>query len=597
MNKRTRTRAAFVCGIATLIFTGFSARLIYLQVSKHEEYTKLAADKHSIRQTISARRGEITDRSGEVLAANIPVRKVVLDASHVNDASALAELAAPLLEIDRATLEEHFRSGSKYKVLKRGLAEEKAIALRRAMVERSLRGLYFYEETNRLYPNGPMLSHVLGYLARTEDPDEAPVGVEGIERSMEKYLRGMDGFRHIERDRTGREIVVYRGAEQGPKHGLTVELTIDMGLQAILEDELDSAWSDLKPASAVGVLVHPATGEILAMASRPHFDPNELGAQPEENRKNRAIMDVQEPGSTFKIVVASAALNERVVDDKTRIYCENGRFYYAGRTLRDVHGYGQMGVHDILVKSSNIGSAKMALMLGEDRYYEYVRRFGFGERTGVQLPGEVRGILSPPAKWDKLTITRMPMGHAIAVTPLQLAMSMAVVANGGKLMRPQIVRKIRDAEGTEIYSSKPEVVREVVPVETAAFVGKALADVTRQGGTARLAAVPGFDVAGKTGTAQKVDPKGGYTAGKYVVSFLGYMPVEDPAFVCLILIDDATMTQGANYGGLVAAPIFARVGERAARYLNLVPTMRAESTLPVALHTVPSASPQREAGR
>jgi cell division protein FtsI/penicillin-binding protein 2 len=300
--------------------------------------------------------------------------------------------------------------------------------------------------------------------------------------------------------------------------------------------------------------------------------------------KNRAIMDVVEPGSTFKIVVSAAALTERVVNHKTQIFCENGRFFYAGRILKDHRGHGQMSVHDILVKSSNIGCAKMALMLGEDKFYEYVRGFGFGERTGIDLPGESPGILQPPHRWDKLTITRMPMGHSIAVTPLQMTMAMGAIANGGKLMKPQIVRSVRDVDGTEIVKMTPEVVRQVVPEDTAKFVSAALAAVTGQGGTAKLAAVPGFETAGKTGTAQKVDPNGGYTPGKYVVSFLGYLPAENPAFVCLVMIDDAKLSSGLNYGGLVAAPIFARIGEKAARYMNLVPTLKAEAALPLAFH-------------
>jgi cell division protein FtsI/penicillin-binding protein 2 len=247
-----------------------------------------------------------------------------------------------------------------------------------------------------------------------------------------------------------------------------------------------------------------------------------------------------------------------------------------------------MSVRDIIVKSSNIGCAKMALMMGEDKFYEYVRGFGFGERSGIDLPGEVPGLLSPPHRWDKLTITRMPMGHSIAVTPLQMTMAMSVIANGGRLMKPRIVKTIRDADGNEVQKFEPEVVRQVVPEDTARFVSAALAGVTGVGGTAKLANVPGFDVAGKTGTAQKVDPKGGYTPGKYVVSFVGYMPVEDPAFVCLVMVDDAKIPPGLNYGGLVAAPIFARIGEKAARYMNLVPSLRADAVLPVAMNQGPS---------
>ena len=570
-------------GVVGLIFTGFSARLIELQVVKHEEYTKLAAQKHSIRLTVPAHRGMILDRNGEILAANIPMRKVVVDGSHVKKSGTLASLAAPFLGIPRETLLAELRTRSKYKVLLPELDEEKAMALQRAMEEKSLRGLYFHQNTTRTYPNGPLLSHVLGFLGRKDPKDEFVVGVEGIERSMEDYLKGIDGFRHIERDRTGREIVIYRGQEQAPRHGMNVQLTIDMNLQAILETELDNAFRELKPDNATGIIVDPNTGEILAMTSRPSFNLNQIDSAKPDEMKNRAIFDMVEPGSTFKIVVAAAALTERVVSQKSIIYCENGAFSYGGRILRDHHGYGQMNVHDILMKSSNIGSAKMALMLGDEKFYEYVRRFGFGERTGIALPGEIPGLVHPPARWDRLTITRMPMGQAVAVTPLQMAMGMSVIANGGKLMRPQIIKSIRDHDGQEIVSVKPEVIREVIPGSTAKFVSAALTEVVSERGTAALARVSGFSVAGKTGTAQKVDPRGGYAAGEYIVSFVGYIPAEQPRFVCLIIVDDAKLTSGLNYGGLVAAPIFSRVAEKAARYLDLVPAPAATATLPVAL--------------
>jgi cell division protein FtsI/penicillin-binding protein 2 len=570
-------------GVVGIIFTGFSARLIELQVVKHEEYTKLAAQKHSIRLNVPAHRGMILDRNGEILAANIPVRKVVIDGSHVKKPGALATLAAPFLSMPRETLLAELRTRSKYKVLLPELDEEKAMALQTAMDEKSLRGLYFHQNTTRTYPNGPLLSHVLGFLGRKDPNDEFVVGVEGIERSMEEYLKGIDGFRHIERDRTGREIVIYRGQEQAPRHGMNVQLTIDMNLQAILEAELDNAFRELKPDNATGLIVDPNTGEILAMTSRPSFNVNQIDQAKPQEMKNRAIFDMVEPGSTFKIVVASAALTERVVSQKSIIYCENGAFSYGGRILRDHHGYGQMSVHDILMKSSNIGSAKMALMLGDEKFYEYVRRFGFGERTGIALPGEIPGLVHPPSRWDRLTITRMPMGQAVAVTPLQLAMGMSVIANGGKLMRPQIIKSIQDRDGQEIVSTKPEVVREVIPATTAKFVSAALTEVVSERGTAALARVSGFSVAGKTGTAQKVDPKGGYAAGEYIVSFVGYIPAEQPRFVCLIIVDDAKLTSGLNYGGLVAAPIFSRIAEKAARYLDLVPAPAATATLPVAL--------------
>jgi cell division protein FtsI (penicillin-binding protein 3) len=582
---KARRRAIWACAFLAVIFTVYSARLIYLQVAKNEEYAAMAAKNHTTRIPIPARRGLIKDRHGEILAANIPVRKVVADGSLVKSPGKIAEIAAPWLGMDESTLRKELTLDpkNKYKVLLHELPEDKAFALQKELAAENLRGLFFYENTKRTYPNGPMLSHVLGFLSRKNPTDEHVVGVDGVERSLESDLAGIDGYRHIERDRTGKEVVIYRGQEQAPRHGYNVQLTIDMGLQAILEAEIDAAFKELKPETATGILVDPKTGEILALANRPCFDPNDLNSTKPEQMINRAILDMVEPGSTFKIVVASGAMNERVVNEKTLIYCENGSFAYGGRTLRDHHGYGNMTVGQIIQKSSNIGSAKMALMMGDDKFYEYVRRFGFGERTGVELPGEIPGMVRPPARWDKLTITRMPMGHAIAVTPLQMVMGMSVMANGGKLMKAHIIDRIQDENGTDVYRFQPEVVREVVPEKVARFLSGALESVVGEGGTAQLARVSGFLVAGKTGTAQKVDPKGGYTPGKYVVSFVGYMPADDPRFVCLIMVNDAKIASNLNYGGLVAAPIFSRVAEKAARYLDLTPAPKADSILPVAL--------------
>jgi cell division protein FtsI/penicillin-binding protein 2 len=338
-----------------------------------------------------------------------------------------------------------------------------------------------------------------------------------------------------------------------------------------VESELDAAYRQLNPQMMTAVFVRPRTGEILAMATRPAFNPNEPGEAAVETMKNRAIIDMVEPGSTFKIVVIAAALEQKAVTPESVFHCENGSFAYAGKILRDVHGYGSMSVHDIMVKSSNIGCAKIAMHLGADTFYEYIRRFGFGERTGLGLPGEIPGLVRPRHSWTGLSITRVPMGHEIAVTPLQIAMAMSVIANGGNMMLPQIVRSVHDDNGREVVAFSPEILRRVVSEDTAAKVGASLVDVVGERGTARLASIPGFAVAGKTGTAQRVDPKGGYAAGKYVVSFAGYFPADNPEVAGIVLVDDARTPGGRNYGGTVAAPIFARIGEAMARHLELVP--------------------------
>ena len=571
-------RIAFACGIVAVIFTIFSGRLVYLHITKNKEYKQLAAEKHLMRQVIHAKRGMILDRNGEILASNLPVRTVVADASLIKNPASVAALASQFLGLKEADVLKKISSQKKYIVLKKEVPEEIYVALDAAMQKAKLRGVTFEQDAIRTYPNGESLGHVLGFL------DHEGKGIQGIELTMNSLLAGKNGYRYIERDRTGKEIMLYRGAEEEPVHGKNIRLSIDMSLQSILEEEIDKTFKELKPETVTGIMLDPKTGEVLAMANRPCFNPNEPGKAEPEQMKNRAIIDMVEPGSTFKIVVAAGALNEGTVNEKTSIFCENGRFLYGGKILKDHHGYGDMNVHEILVKSSNIGSAKLAMLMGGDKYYDYVRKFGFGDRHGIELPGEIGGLVHPPARWDKLTITRMPMGHSVAVTPLQITMGMSVIANGGHLMAPHIIKSVEDLDGTKILDKAPKVVREVVPEKTARFIANALVGVTQPGGTATYARVNGFEVAGKTGTAQKVSAKGGYAAGKYVVSFVGFMPAEDPRFVCLIMVDDAKIASNLNYGGLVAAPIFSHVAEKAARHFDLTPTLP-----PIPLQDTPMA--------
>lgn len=565
MNAKTRGRALFLCVGLACLFTVFSARLIYLQVTMHDSYTALAAAKHVDKQTIHSRRGLIRDLNGEILAANDPVRTVVIDGSLVNNVDGLTELLSGPLEMDPDIVRKKLSTERRYLILKKKLPELISIDLRREMRTLGLRGVRFEKAAERIYPNGDMLSHVLGFVNHEHK------GVQGIELVMDDYLRGHNGFRYIEHDRTGREIVPYRGQERPPRNGCNIRLTVDMGLQNIVETELNEAVKQFKPAWATVILMDPKTGAILALANRPSFDLNDLSSTKPEQMKNRAVIDMYEPGSVFKIVGAAGALNEGLVRSDTTIFCENGRYKYGGRVLRDHHGYGNISVEQILVKSSNIGSAKLAMQLGDQRFYEYVRKFGFGERTGISLPGEIGGLVHPPHRWSKISITRIPMGHEIGVTPMQVVTSMAVIANGGNLVMPQIVRDISDEEGNVVTDFSPVVVRRVVAKAAADKVRDALVGVVSDQGTAALAKVAGFKVAGKTGTAQKVKPEGGYYNSKYVVSFVGFMPAEDPAFVGLVVLDDATNPNGQSYGGLVAGPIFSRIAERAARYLNLEP--------------------------
>lgn len=574
MSNATHRRAGVICIGLAILLSIYSARLVHLQVGKHREYGEMAAQKTAKKKVVLAERGRITDRKGEPLAVNVPIYAVVVDGKLVSETKAdrgqLAGIISHHLEMPLDQVAERIASDNAYIVVKRQVDAIRVAKLKEEISAARIRGVMCEPEPRRFYPNEERLGHVLGFL------NHEGRGIQGVEMMMDPYLRGEDGFIYTERDRRGREIVAYRGMERPVKHGMTVELTIDMGLQEIVERELDNSYQQLNPNMLTAVFVRPRTGEILAMATRPAFNPNDPGTAPVETTKNRAIIEMFEPGSTFKIVVIAAALEQKAVTPESIFHCENGSFAYAGRVLRDVQGYGPMTVNDILVKSSNIGCAKIAMHLGADSYYEYIRRFGFGERTGVGLPGEIPGLVRPRHSWTGLSITRVPMGHEIAVTPLQIAMSMSVIANGGNMMLPQIVRSVRDQNGREVVAFSPQVVRRVISEETAAKVASPLIDVVSERGTARQASIRGYRVAGKTGTAQRVDPKGGYTPGKYVVSFAGYFPANDPEVAGIVLVDDARTPGGRNYGGTVAAPIFARIGEAMARHLELVP----ETTVP-----------------
>src|SRR5881396_2404872 len=585
MNPNSRSRCVFVCAAFIGLFSIFSYRLIYLQAIKHDEYAGLAAEKHVYKQIIYAERGTILDANSEVLAHNIPVETVVADATHLNNREATVDLVSNELGIPSTELAEKLNSGRRYIVIKREVSEHTATTLREKLSAGNLRGIYFEHDATRIYPNGSMLCHVIGFT------DFDHHGIQGVEASMEEYLHGQDGYRFIEHNRAGQEIVPYRGQERAPRDGYQVHLTVDLGLQNIVENEIDAAMQQYSPQKATIILMRPQTGEILAMANRPHFDLNLRSEAKPDQMKNRAIIDMMEPGSTFKIVAAASALNERKMRPDSSIFCENGLWNFGGAALHDHRAFGYLTVRDILIKSSNIGAAKLALTVGDQKFYEYVRRFGFGERTGIELPGEINGLIRPPRSWSKISITRIPMGHEIGVTPLQMTVAMATIANGGKLTMPRIVKSITASDGKTVTSLSPLVLLQVISPQTASQIGDALRGVVSDRGTAAAAAIPGFTIAGKTGTAQKVDPKGGYEHGKYVVSFIGYLPAEHPEFVGLVVLDDAQTTKPElNYGGLIAGPIFSRIAEKAAQYLDLERHEEIRKALPVGRVALTNAS-------
>jgi len=608
-------------------FLGLGYRLVDLQVHRHEELETEARRNVERRFLHWPRRGDILDARGHLLATSLLARRVCADPTLLGGRQAeVARALAPWLQRDEAALRQLLlprlyrrADGSlatnRYVVLKHKVPEETWQAIQRAMSGLSfgvdeaklpaarrtfyhlLRRYAVFAEPDalRTYPNQSLAAHLLGYVSRQERQVDGhqvleTVGMDGLERAFQASLAGVPGWRSTETDGRRREIVPWRNQEVAPRDGLNVVLTVDSVLQHILESALAEAMEKHQPLSAAGLVVRPRTGEILALATLPSFDPNRPGDAPPEARRNRIITDVMEPGSTFKIVAVSAALNEGVVRLTDTLDCEHGRFTYAGRILHDHEPYGALSVQEIVAKSSNIGAAKIGIRLGDARLYEYIRRFGFGSRTGIPLPGEVAGSVAPVRNWYRVSLAQIPMGHGISVTRLQMTLAMCAIANGGVLMRPMLVRRLEDRQGNLLAQYAPQAVRRVLAETTARDMVTALKAVATPAGTAPKAALEYYTVAGKTGTAQKAG-EGGYLPGKYVASFIGFLPADHPELCVAIVLDEP---KHGYYGGQVAAPTFRQVAQLAANYLHLRPDRGAEPAAPPALaRTVPPAGPAR----
>lgn len=587
-------------------FAGLGYRLVDLQVVRHEELTAKA--QQYTKRTIlrEPRRGDILDAKGNLLATSVFVKTVCADPTLLLGHQAdVARVIAPILELEQGWVYQRLLprtyvdgDGSTNQVksvrLKRNVPTETWQKLQEAMrqlrfaadesklTKKEQRRLFdlrargvFCESVDdqlRTYPNQRLAAHVLGYVgfaaSSTNNPDDSvTVGVEGVERSFNSKLTGAKGWLVTETDSRKREQVAFREQNVEARDGLNVVLTIDSLVQHELELALAEGMEKHTPISASGIVIRPATGEILAMATLPDFDPNNLPGSTPESRRNRIITDIVEPGSTFKIVVVSGGLDDKAVTLSDMFDCEHGQFTFAGRVLHDHDSQGLLSVQGIITHSSNIGAAKIGIKLGADRLYAHIRDYGFGARTGIPLPGEVPGIVHPVNKWSKVSIAQIPMGHGIAVTRMQMAMAMAAIANDGRLMRPMLVKRLEDRAGHTVVEYSPQAVRQVVSTNAARDMVKALKTVVSKEGTAPKAELEHYTVAGKTGTAQKVEG-GQYVRGKYISSFIGFFPADKPELCISIVLDEPK--QG-YYGGQTAAPIFKRVADKAANYLNIRP--------------------------
>lgn len=555
-----QSRIWIVIGGLTMAFAALEFRLYDLHVLRHATLNATVTANREYVVNRMGRRGKILDANGNLLANSLSVRIITADPTITTPGAAqIAAKLAPVLNMDVGELTQKLTGESRYVRLNpRVKLDEETVEQIRSW---KFKGLFFEDQFVRAYPNGPLASHVVGFV------DAEHNGVQGVERAMNTYLQGQAGYQVMERDRKGREIRALRLESIGPRDGCNVVLTIDQVIQHIAETELEKAMIEHRPQAGVIIVSRPKTGEILAMSCRPTFDPRQPGDCPADARRNRCISDVAEPGSTFKIVIAAGALNEGMVTLSDRFDCENGAFVYGGRVLHDAHRYGVLTVEEILFHSSNIGAAKIALRMGPAPVRDYIERFGFGHKTGIALPGEVSGIAHPLSRWTKLSITRIPMGHEIAATPLQMLMAMNAIANGGQLMRPMVVKAVLDPEGKPLMDYRPQSAGTPIALRASVLMAQALRKVVGPEGTARKAAVANYDVAGKTGTAQKIE--NGQYVNRYYSSFIGYLPAADPEISILVSLDDPA--GGAYYGGSVAGPVFRAVAEKITQYLGIPP--------------------------
>ena len=536
-------------------------RAYHLQVASGDRLREMAEGQHLRKLRVSPRRGAIYDRHGAELAVSADVDSVYANPRRLKameqDPRTVAKRVAKILDVDVEWLEKRLAADRYFVWIERRIAPHEATSIR----ELDIPGIELTTESRRYYPNRHLAAHLLGFA------DVDGRGIEGIELAYEDRLRGSDRRIEAVRDRRGHVVFADDMEDDRSMEGQSVVLTIDKAIQHIAERELALGVRTFEARGGSVVVMDPSTGEILALANYPPFNPNEPSKHPTAHRRNRAVVDRFEPGSTVKPFTMAAALAAGAIKPNQSINCENGVTRIGGRLLHDAHPYEWLTPTQVLAYSSNIGTAKIAQDLGKKDLYRAFRRFGFGEPTGLGVPGETAGILRHYRRWYEIDAATVSFGQGMSVTNVQLATAMSAIANGGRLMQPMLVRRMTDGHGATIEEYKPQVRRQVVPRRTAKLVGQMLTAVTEAGGTAMEAAVDGYLVAGKTGTAQKADyVRGGYAKDKWLASFIGFAPADKPAVVISVVIDEPVI---AHYGGTVAGPVFRRIAEVTLRHMGI----------------------------
>jgi cell division protein FtsI (penicillin-binding protein 3) len=543
--------------LAAVLFLWVAAvlgRLVYLQVIKYQFFLNLASRQHGRTIDVDPRRGTIYDRNGAELAMSIDVDSVFAVPSEIPDQETTAQILAKVLDLDAQELLSHLRAQKNFAWVKRKLDAETSDRVRNL----NLRGIYFRKEPMRFYPKRDLAAQTIGYVGVDDE------GLGGIELKFDDDLRGMPGREMIFVDARRKW---YGRVERQPDPGQNLVLTLDSTIQYIAEKELAAAMEETKAVAGTVVVQNPRTGEILALVNRPTFNPNVFNSVPKEALKNRAVSDVYEPGSVFKTVTYSAAIEQKVVTPEDHVDCQGGSITIFGMTIHDAHKMGVLTIAEAYAHSSDVAAVKTGMKLGDVRFDEYIRSYGFGAQTGIELPGESRGLKKPLNRWSKVSIGAMSMGQEIGVTAVQVVSMVSTIANDGVYTPPRIVAgELPPNAAPKPVVFHPAQQHRVISTMTAVQMKKMMEAVVLDG-TARRAILDGYTVAGKTGTAQKVDPAtGAYSKTKYVASFVGFAPVNNPAITIAVILDSA---EGLHQGGQVSAPVFKRIAEQVLEYMHV----------------------------
>jgi cell division protein FtsI/penicillin-binding protein 2 len=550
-----RSRQSFVFLFFLLSLTILLIRLFYLQAIRHDFYRKIADEEHSFSEKLEPKRGTIFDRNMRVLAVNLNRESAYANPREIKDREYTARMLSSALNLDEGSVLEKISREKGFVWIKRKLTTQEALQLRKM----NLAGISFIEESKRFYPNIQSACHVLG----TVDIDNK--GLEGIELLYDGYLKGTGGFIIAMQDAKKNLLKSYQQEFLPPKNGSSVVLTIDDVIQNIAERELYKMYDKYHAKGASIIVMDPKNGDILALANYPNFDLNNTAKRSQEAARNRAINDFFEPGSVFKIVTASAILEENAVRLDDKFDCENGAWNIGKRVLHDHRPHGILTFREVIEKSSNIGTVKAASCLGAQKMYKYMRLFGFYEKTGISMPGEAIGMNRPISAWGASSMYAIPMGQEVTATVIQLARAISVIADNGYIVRPRIVKQILDDTGEVVKEFRPEISRKVISPNTAAKMRGLLRGVV-ESGTGQKAKLEDYGTGGKTGTAQKVDPGGTYSHDRFVASFIGFAPASKPVIAVVVCVDEP---RPVYFGGDVAAPVFKNVADESLKYLNI----------------------------